>query len=248
MKEIKDNFSNHSSGYANFRPAPPDDLLNVIYQHVSAFNIAWDCGTGNGQAAVKLAAHFKTIYATDISDKQLELAEKRSNITYKNERAEQTALITNSVDLITVAQAIHWFDIPAFYNEVMRVAKQDAVIAVWTYILLRVSPEINKIIDHLYYDIIYKYWDKERKLVDAEYTTIPFPFQEIKVPSFQIIQLWNRDQFIGYLNTWSGLQHFIKKENRNPIDIIRENIFKAWAADEVKEVHFPLRIRLGKIK
>jgi len=248
MKEVKDNFSDHSSSYASFRPAPPDALFDFIYQYVSNFNTAWDCGTGNGQAAVKLAEKFATVYATDISDKQLAVAEKRANIIYKNERAEQTSFAENSIDLITVAQAIHWFDIPAFNKEVKRVATQKAIIAVWTYTLLRISPEIDKIIDHLYYDITYKYWDKERKLVDDGYATIPFPFEEIETPKLEILLQWDREQVLGYLGTWSGLQHYIQKEGKDPIAMIREELYAHWAADELKEVLFPLYIRLGKIK
>jgi len=211
MKQAIDNFSNDAAGYAAFRPESPEGIFDLLYSHVSCFDAAWDCGTGNGQVATKLAERFKVVYATDISEEQLKQGPAKDNIIYRKERAERTSLTPQSIDLITIAQAIHWFDFDTFYKEVKRIARPGAVIAAWTYSLLRVSTSIDLVIDHLYYDITYPYWDKERKLVDAAYRTIPFPFEEIEAPAFLIEKRLNLQQLTGYLTTWSGVKHYIQK-------------------------------------
>src|SRR5476651_160086 len=126
MKQVQDNFSAGAADYATFRPASPDEIYDFLYTHVSNFGTAWDCGTGNGQVAARLAERFDHVYGTDISEQQLGLAVKKDNITYRTERAESTSLADGSIDLITVAQAIHWFDFDGFYKEVRRVARPGA--------------------------------------------------------------------------------------------------------------------------
>jgi len=139
MKQTIDNFSKGAADYAIFRPESPQEVFDFLYRHVKNFDTAWDCGTGNGQVAAKLSERFKQVYATDISSEQLGHAEKRDNIIYRKERAEQTTLADNSIDLITIAQAIHWFDFDTFYKEVRRVAQPGALIAAWTYNLHKLT-------------------------------------------------------------------------------------------------------------
>src|SRR5438105_1919540 len=175
----KDLFSGHASQYAAFRPTYPAELYDFLYQHVSHFENAWDAGTGNGQVARELAQKFKSVFATDISKKQLENAVVADNIFYW-QAAEQTSFAAKSIDLVCVAQAIHWFDRFKFFNEVRRVAKPDALLAIWGYGLLSIDHAIDEVVRDFYVSTIGSYWEKDRKLIDEEYQTISFPFQEIQ--------------------------------------------------------------------
>lgn len=143
MKALKDHFSTQAEVYATFRPRYPDALFEFLFSVTTQKETSWDCGTGNGQVAVKLAERFHLVYATDISERQLSNALERENVTYLVGRAEETTISDGSINLTTVAQALHWFDTEAFYREVHRVATPQAVIAVWGYNLLRVSPAID---------------------------------------------------------------------------------------------------------
>jgi hypothetical protein len=245
MKQVIDNFSTGSDDYAAFRPQSPEAIYDFLFRHVHNYNTAWDCGTGNGQVAVTLSERFSKVYGTDISQQQLANATHRDNIFYLQERAEQTSLADTSVDLITVAQAIHWFDFDSFYREVKRVATQDALIAAWTYNVLRVTPAVNKVIDHLYHDITRPYWDPERKYVDEQYATIPFPFKEVFAPPIEISLYRDVNWLIGYLGTWSGAKNYIKATGNDPVAMVRYDIVAAWGDSELHEINFPVHVRAG---
>jgi len=247
MKEAIDNFSQNSANYALFRPESPAEIFYFLYDHVDNFDSAWDCGTGNGQVANTLATRFKTVYGTDISATQLQHAQKRENILYKQERAEATSIPEHSIDLITIAQAIHWFDFDNFYKEVSRVAHPGALIAAWTYTTLQLTPAVNEVIGHFYWDITRPYWDKERELVDTGYSTIPFPFEEIKAPEFNIVKRYTLSQLIGYLRTWSGVKHYMEKEQKDPVALIVDDLKKTWGDEETIEVTWPVHMRVGRV-
>lgn len=248
MKQVIDNFSSNSSDYATFRPGSPNEVFDFLYRKVSSFDVAWDCGTGNGQVAAELADRFGQVYATDISREQLALAPAKDNIIYLQERAEQTSLPANSINLVTVAQAIHWFDFDRFYAEVNRVAAPGCIIAAWTYSTMKLTPAIDKVIDRLYLDITQPYWDKERAYVDAGYRTIPFPFEEIVTHEFQIVKQWPIERFVGYLRTWSGVKHFIAREKHDPLLLVLDDLKAAWGSDELQEVRWPVHMRAGVVK
>jgi ubiquinone/menaquinone biosynthesis C-methylase UbiE len=241
----KDRFSNHAQQYATFRPTYPKALYDFIFKHVRKFDSAWDCGTGNGQVARDLSAHFKIVEATDISEKQLANAFKAENIFY-SKAGEKTTFPDHQFNLITVAQAIHWFDIPKFYEEVQRVGKKNAIIAVWGYSLLSINPEIDKQLHDFYFKIVGPYWDKERRLVDEQYKTIPFPFTEIASPEFKLSFEWTIAEFQGYLSTWSSVQKYIQANQINPVESFMKKILPLWKSDR-QSVNFPLFLRLGKI-
>lgn len=198
----KDLFSTQAREYAKYRPSYPKDLFQYILKFVSHKNNAWDCATGNGQAAVGLAPHFKKVFATDINEKQLSLAKQRENIQYQVSAAEQTNFPVDSFDMITVAQAYHWFRFDDFEKEVYRVAKKNAVIAIWGYSLFstNIAP-IDKLVTKFYTEIVGRYWDDERKYVDDNYNTIPFNFQLLPTRQFFIKKKWSKDDVIGYLNS-----------------------------------------------
>ncbi|MFT3909540.1 MAG: class I SAM-dependent methyltransferase [Ferruginibacter sp.] len=244
---MKDNFSAQSESYAKHRPVYPKELFAYILSFVPQKILAWDCATGNGQTAAVLCKYFEKVHATDISKKQIEHAITANNITYAIEPAEQTSLENNTVNLVTVSQALHWFEFDKFYKEVNRVSKQEGIIAVWTYNLLRIDPITDKIIHHYHFDTLGAYWDKERAYVNDNYANIPFPFKTITTPEFSIKVKWNLKDLEGYLNTWSALQKFISVNNFSPVDGLIKEIQQNWPAGEERQVEFPLTLKLGRL-
>jgi ubiquinone/menaquinone biosynthesis C-methylase UbiE len=176
-RTFKDLFSKQSKEYAVSRPTYPKSLFDFLAGLVERKDLAWDCATGNGQAAVALSKHFQHVIASDISKKQIENAKRKSNIRYEVFPAEKTALEDSSIDLVTVAQALHWFNFEEFYKEVKRVLRKNGVIAAWAYGLHSISPGIDKVTYHLYEDILGRYWPKERKYIESKYEDVPFPFK-----------------------------------------------------------------------
>jgi ubiquinone/menaquinone biosynthesis C-methylase UbiE len=247
LYRMKDNFSTLSDIYVKYRPTYPQELFDFILNYVKNKQAAWDCGTGNGQAAKELARYFEKVFATDISQKQIDKAYQASNIFYSVQPAEQTNFPDDTFDLITISQALHWFQFDKFYAEVKRVAKPGAWIAAWTYTLPGISPAIDELINHHHYNRLGKYWDNERKYVDDNYTTLSFPFSEIQTPVFTIQLEWTLKELEGYLNSWSGLQKFIAANQFNPVDELIKQIQPYWEKEKMKIV-FPVYLRMGQIK
>jgi ubiquinone/menaquinone biosynthesis C-methylase UbiE len=245
--KAKDLFSGNASDYATFRPDYPAALFEFIFNQVKEFDTAWDCGTGNGQAAKVLAEKFNAVHATDISDKQMANGFQAPNIFYSVSPAEKTLFSDQQFDLITVAQAAHWFKLDGFYKEVKRVAKPNAVIALWGYGLLSINPNFDVALTEFYKNVIGPYWDPERKLIDQQYQTIPFPFAEIKAPNFHFAKQWDLAQLEGYLTTWSAVQKFIKANGTNPVTTFIEST-KSLLSNKLVEVSFPLFMRIGYVK
>ena len=246
MSQFKDLFSNHSTDYAKFRPTYPTNLFQYLSSLVDEHEFAWDCGTGNGQAAVMLAPYFKKVIATDPSKKQIAMAEKVSNVEYRICPAEKINLKDQSVSLISVAQAFHWFNQEKFFHEVKRVLKPSGVLAIWCYELAKINPKIDRVVFHLYSEILEDYWEKERQLVEEGYSKVVFPFLEITPPEFEIKATWSLAHFIGYMGTWSAVQTYIKKNGHNPIELIFSELKKVWGDEPLKEVRWNLGIRIGR--
>ncbi len=243
---MKDNFSTNSSQYAQFRPKYPAELFSFLENRVELKGAAWDCGTGNGQVAGELAKFFKRVEATDISQQQLENAVKVSNINYSLQPAEKTNFPDNSFDLITVAQAIHWFDFSQFYKEVNRILKPGGIIAIIGYGLFKSNEQTNDLINHFYRNIVGPYWDPERRYLEDGYRSIQFPFEEIQTPDLEMEFSWDFEHLIGYLKTWSAVKHFQNKNGYDPVDVISEDLRTAFG--EHRLVKFPLFLRLGQKK
>ncbi|WP_340200123.1 class I SAM-dependent methyltransferase [Ascidiimonas sp. W6] len=244
---MKDNFSSQSDEYAKFRPTYPADFFDYLNSIIPNKENAWDCGTGNGQVAYELAKAFSNVFATDISQSQIDNALKADNIKYAVQPAERTNFNNGIFDLIIVAQAIHWFDFEKFYAEVRRTAKENSKICIVGYGRIEITPQIDKIILGFYTKIIGNYWDKERKYIDEKYKTIPFQFKEIKTPIFENKHPWDLEHLIGYLNTWSAVKHFIKQNNHNPVNKLEKELKQLWKSKQIKEVKFPMLLRIGKI-
>lgn len=245
--QTKDYFSGHASLYAAFRPTYPEDLYRFIFSNLTNRNTAWDCATGNGQIASRLSHHFTTVMATDISQQQLDEAPRLGNVTYRISSAEKSPFANHQFDLITVGQALHWFTLDAFYDEVNRVGKPGSLIAVWGYARCHINPEVDPLFLHFYNSIVGPYWDNARKLVEDEYRGLPFPFKEITTPKFMITVSWTREQFTGYLTTWSATQKYIKATGKNPVLSFDSELKSLWKDKELHLVTFPVFLKLGVI-
>jgi SAM-dependent methyltransferase len=247
MADFKDLFSGYAQDYARYRPTYPHALFEYLSTIIPERQWAWDCGTGNGQAALELAHYFQKVTATDPSSKQLKEAPAHPRIEYRVAMAENSGLPARSIDLITVAQAFHWFHQPDFFSEVARVAKPDAVLAIWSYAVLQTTPELQKVIKKLYIDILGTYWEPERQLVDEGNRNEKIPFKEFSPPQFQIKAEWNLEHLVGYLSTWSALQTYIKKNKVNPLQEVLPEIKSAWGDVQMRTILWPVDLRIFKI-
>jgi len=250
MKKAIDLFSTQAKTYKKYRPLYPKEFLNEILSLTKNQSCCWDCGTGNGQVAQYMADYFEKVYATDISENQLKEAEKRQNIIYKKERAEATSFEDNQFDIITVAQAIHWFDFKPFYEEVRRTAKNNGIIAIWGYGLLEIEAACDQIIKHFYHETIGPYWNEQRKHIDSHYETIDFVFSEIKLSKqYQIEHHMNLSQLEGYFNSWSSVQNYIRSEGKNPVNELINELSKYWQnPKESKKIRYPIFAKIGIIR
>lgn len=245
--QFKDHFSRLAADYAQSRPCYPDRLFEVVSALAPARDLAWDCATGNGQAATGLRGHFRRVVATDASAQQLAEAEPSDGIEYHVAPADAAPLETGSVDLITAAQALHWFDLPGFYAEVRRVARPGALLAVWCYDRLRVA-EVDDVVETLYSDILGPYWTPERALVETGYRTLPFPFEELPSPSLEMVHEWTLPQLRGYLGTWSSFYRFAQAIGHSPLKLVEEELARRWGdPEETREIRWPLMTRLGRV-
>lgn len=244
---FKDHFSTQAPDYARFRPNYPTGLFAWLAGIAPSRGTAWDCGTGSGQAAVGLAAHFEQVIATDPSRKQLEHAEPHPRVDYRVASAEVSLLDTASIDLITVAQAIHWFDLGRFYAEAKRVLKPGGVIAAWTYTLLDVEAGIDALLTDFYKNVVGPYWPPERRMVDDRYRSLPFPFDPIAPPAFEIRTEWSRDDLLGYLGTWSATQAYMKAKGVDPLVEFGHSLAALWPDSGMKKsLRWPLHLRVGR--
>lgn len=207
--------------------------------------LAWDCATGNGQAAVKLAKIFDRVIATDASESQIANAELHERVEYRVAPAEQSGFQSDSFDLVLVAQALHWLNHDRFYPELRRVLKQDGVFAASAYNLLRTDRPIKEIIRRYYYEIVGPYWPPERALIE-QFPMIPLPFPERQTPEFEIVADWDLEHLMGYLRSWSSTQRFIAATNRNPLDQVAHDLEEAWGdPQKAKRIVWPLVLRVG---
>lgn len=243
-----ESFSKQSDKYAQYRPTYPAEVYEFILANVPRTETVWDCGTGTGQVAMNLSQYFDQVYASDIHFEQIAQAPKQDNIFYAAHPVEHCIYNDNSFDLITVAQAIHWFDFQSFYYHVNRVLKSDGLFVVLGYGLLRISEEIDTIIDSFYQNVIGEFWEDRRKYIEESYQTIPFPFEEQQTPEFQHTVTWNLEHLKGYLSTWSAVKRFEEQKNFHPLTKIEAELEQAIQNTPSFEVHFPIFCRMGRKK
>jgi SAM-dependent methyltransferase len=245
---FNDQFSTQSASYATSRPGYPDDLFRFLASLVKQKELAWDCGCGNGQAAVSLAGYFKKVIATDASQAQLDNAFAHERVEYRLAPSEKSGLPYESADLVTAAAAVHWFDLEVFYAEVRRVMKPGGIIAVWTYCENKVNAGIDPHLQKLERDILKDYWPKQSALVHSNYNDLPFPFEPVEAPVFTCELHWDLAHLLSYLFTWSAVQNYIKSHTSNPIDLILPDLKTAWGDPTLKrKVVMELAMKVGRI-
>jgi len=244
--KFEDNFSAQSKQYAQFRPQYPDTLYDYLASVSEEHSLAWDCGTGNGQAAVSLAKYFARVYATDASAKQIANAYPHEKVEYYVESAEHVGLESSSVDLVTVAQAVHWFDLEKFHAEVKRVLKPNGVLALWTYGLPEISPKVDKAVERLYFGVLADFWSDRVRYVEEEYRTLPFPFTEITPPTLTMEATWDRDQLVGFFDSWSATQKYRQQKGYHPLEEVWDEISDDWKVEKEKRtIRWHLYFRIG---
>jgi len=223
-------------------------LFAYLASIAPARHLAWDCGTGNGQAAVGLAQHFERVVATDASAEQIELAMLHPRVEYRIARSEDVALEPGSVDLVTAAVAVHWFDLPEFYATVRRVAATGGVLAVWTYHLPVIDPAIDPLLYRYYHEIVGPYWPERLHYLEEKYVTLPFPFDEIAAPAFAVRQAWRLDRLAGFLGSWSATRRYHEERGEHPLERVWPELTGAWGdVDREWLITWPLHMRVGRV-
>jgi SAM-dependent methyltransferase len=243
---FKDHFSKQAPDYAKFRPRYPQRLFDYLASIAPTRQLAWDCATGNGQAAIGLASVFDHVIATDASQNQIANAQQHELVAYHVATAANSGIASATVDLTMVAQALHWFDLDGFYAETWRVLRPDGVLAASVYNLLHIENGIDDVVNRYYHDVVGPFWPPERKLVE-QFADLPFPFAEIDAPKFEMTAHWNLGHLLGYLRTWSSTQRFIAAKGVDPLEQITGPLRSAWGAPEqTRSVAWPLTVRIGR--
>lgn len=243
---FKDHFSGHAAQYAKYRPDYPASLYEYLASLPAARDLAVDCATGSGQAAIGLAAHFGLVVGTDGSIEQLRNAQTHARVAYVANLAEQPAFPDHSVDLLTAAQAVHWFDHERFYREARRILRPQGVLAVWTYGLAQINPEVDGAIAAFYEHRVGRYWPPERRYVESAYRDLPFPMQELAVPAFRLDLHWDREALLGYIGTWSAVQRYQKATGEDPLPALDATLASVWPGSSTLPVVWPLYLRVGR--
>jgi SAM-dependent methyltransferase len=245
MVDFKDHFFIAAKACSQHRPHYPTQLFAYLASIAHSLQNAWDCATGSGQAAVGLRRHFKHVVASDASRRQVDNAITRKGVYHLVATAEQTPIGSRTIDLVTVAQAMHWFDRDIFFQEVERVLKDKGILAVWTYDLLRVIPAIDGVLSDFYTTALGRYWPPERGLIESGYREIHFPFDRIDTPDFTMMHDWDLNQLFGYLGTWSAVKRFEKAEGDNPLDHLLELLLPLWGHPARRRcINWPLTLHI----
>lgn len=244
---FKDYFSEQAAAYASYRPHYPPELFAWLASITSRRQRAWDCATGSGQAALALASHFAQVIASDASQAQLHHAQPHTRIHYVCASAEQIPLVDTSVDLITVAQAAHWFTWPRFLQEVARVLHPGGVLAIWCYGLFQISPAIDELLRDYYQHTLGAYWPAERRHIENAYADLSLPYPPLAPPAFMMQTDWNLSQVMGYLASWSATRLYLNATRTDPLPALQARLAKHWGAPALaRRVQWPLHLKVGQ--
>lgn len=242
-----DHFSRQAPAYASHRPSYPEELFDYLDARVHRHTLAWDCAAGSGQATIPLARRFSRVVATDISAAMLLHAPRHPGVEYRVAPAEASGLEDACVDLVTVAQALHWLELETFYAEAARVLVPRGVLAVWTYGQQRLDePGLDRALQRFYAEVVGPYWAAERRLVESGYRTLSFPFPEIDPPVLVMQENWNLAQLLGYVRTWSATQRFREAVGHDPVERLGQELERHWRDPSAsRRILWPIRLRLG---
>ena len=248
MTTSRDHFSEIARDYASYRPRYPDALFDFLAERAPARGVAWDCACGNGQATLDLADQFDRVIATDASAAQIAQAPAHPRIEWRVAPAERSGLPAGTCDLVTVAQALHWLDIDAFFREAARVSRPRGLVAVWSYGGGSLDdPEANEVLRH-FARAVGPYWPPERRLVDEGYRSIRMPLDEIEVPDFDMAEWWTVEQLAGYVGTWSATSAYRKAVNEDPMVDFEARLREVWGNPvEARRVAWRLTVRAGSV-
>lgn len=244
---FKDHFSKQAQAYSEYRPNYPADLIEYLSALTPVHDLAWDCATGNGQVAIELAEQFRRVKATDASAEQIARGLPHPGVEYSVGLAEQPEIDSASVDLITIAQALHWFDQKSFYVQVERVLKPTGLVAAWCYGVCHIHPRIDAVVHRLYEQILGEFWPEDRLLVESLYAGISFPFAEIPPRDFVMRAAWRCSQFTGYLSSWSAVQRYRERNGTDPLALVEADLRSGWG-DQVRTVTWPMGLRVGRVE
>jgi SAM-dependent methyltransferase len=243
---FKDHFSGQSEGYARHRPHYPAEMFRFLASLTNNHVRAWDCATGNGQAAIALSAYFESVVATDASHAQIAAAIAHPGVTYRVAAAEDSQFDAASIDLVTVGQALHWFDHERFFDEARRVLASDGVLAAWCYELCTVSETCDALVHRFYTDILRDQWPPERRLIEARYAGIAMPGQPLESPEFEMCVTWAVTDMLGYLRTWSGCARYQQTHGEDPVALIEADLRAAWG-EGPRTVRWPLTLLASRL-
>lgn len=242
---FKDHFSGHALAYARYRPPYPPSLFEFLAGLVARRRVAWDAATGNGQVAAGLARFFERVVASDASRQQVAAAARGARIVYLVMPSERSALAAGAVDLVTVGQALHWFDVERFWTEVRRVAAPGARVAAWCYGLFDPGPDIEPLLRR-FYAAVEPFWPPERRWIDEAYGTLPFPFERLPAPRFEMAVEWSLAELSGYLATWSAVRRHVARHGRDPVEEVAGTLGEAWGEGR-RLVRWPIHLLVGRV-
>lgn len=246
MSEITRLFGARTDAYASFRPHYPDDLFTWLAAQCPERQRALDIACGNGQASRPLLGLFEQVLACDASVEQLLANPDSQGLAMFVAEAQAQPLADHSLDLIVVAQALHWFATPAFFAEVTRLLKPDGVFCAWCYSLMRIDSELDALIDNFYAQTLNGYWPQGRASVDAGYCDINHPLTPLSLPPFAIEVRWPLEQLLGYLRTWSAVQRYEQQNGMDPLLQLEPSLRHAWGdAKQPRFVRWPLHFLAG---
>ncbi|MCF3649778.1 class I SAM-dependent methyltransferase [Synoicihabitans lomoniglobus] len=237
-----DHFSAFAATYAQFRPTYPDALFGWLARQSDAHGHAWDCATGNGQAAHQLTPHFERVTATDVGAAMIAHAPPHPRITFAVGSAEHPPIADHDVNLITVAQALHWFDLPAFWQTCQRVLQPHGVLAYWGYLLPQITPAVDALVIAYHDDAVGPYWPDDRGPLLTHYANVCPPAERIPTPTFAMNATWTVDQLIGMLDSWSATHRARAATGSDPLAPFGARLREAWGAEATRPVSWPITV------
>jgi ubiquinone/menaquinone biosynthesis C-methylase UbiE len=244
---FSDHFSEQAEQYAYARPTYPEALIRFVANAAPGRACAWDCATGSGQAAVALAAHFDQVLATDASAAQIAQAAPHPRVRYVVQPAERVDFPDASVDALTVAQALHWFNLPAFFAEARRVLRPGGLFCAWGYSWSTVTPAIDTVVRERILDRIQGAWAPQNALLWDGYRAIALPFTPLTPPEVTIRLAWSLSQYLAYIETWSATRQTIQRIGRGFLDEAATDLERVWGMPEtVREIRMPVCIVAGR--
>jgi len=246
---MKENFfAPIASEYARYRPSYPDALFAWLAQVAPGRQLAWDCATGTGQAAASLVEHMEQVVATDSSAEMLEQAPAHPRITYRQADALASGLERGSMDLVTVANAMHWFHGQAFEQEVRHVLRPGGVIAAWSFAFASITPAVDLLTRRMHNVIVDPFWIGPNRIVEHGYVDLHFPFTPIEAPAFTMVSHLDLATLEGYMRTWSASVKYQAHHGVDPVSLVHAELFEAWGDPAaVRDVHWKLNLRVGRV-